>query len=40
MKEDEVKKEEALRWFGGKEAYESYHDQLHQEIIESKLIFD
>jgi putative transposase len=39
-KPTKVKKDGVLEWFGGKEAYQEYHDQLHQEIIESKLMFD
>jgi putative transposase len=39
-KPTKVKKDEVLAWFGGKEAYQEYHDQLHQTITEAKLILD
>jgi putative transposase len=35
-----LKKTEVLDWFGGRAAYQAYHDELHQTIVEDKLLLD
>jgi putative transposase len=35
-----LKKEEVIEWFGNKQAYEEYHNDLQKIIIDDKLLFD
>jgi len=39
-KPTKLKKQEILDWFGGKSAYEQYHDSLQKLMLEEKLLFE